>query len=267
MGSHGLPGTYASKELLEKVSSEWNSRARGKKAMLERSAQQIAFFRQVGFKGVHIGGFGLTFEDVNRIVEQSQEIYKHQEIEAYQDNIHFPPPISEDFIDSEGEFILPASVPKPVFKQRVMRLTHNYLVNPSSFAGRVINFADTAGKNSEQECTGAVPSSLKLRIMNRIEHATKKALVNCQSCGDCFLPENYYAVCNESACTKELINLPCGDSNAVTGFCGHDKSVVCAGELVFKAAFTVGKLDHLFQQTNPPKTAELRGTSAVKKKK
>merc|ERR1712000_706760 len=87
--------------------------------------------------GVHIGGFGLTFEDVNRIVEQSQEIYKHQEIEAYQDNIHFPPPISEDFIDSEGEFILPASVPKPVFKQRVMRLTHNYLVNPSSFAGRV----------------------------------------------------------------------------------------------------------------------------------
>ena len=261
--SHGLPGTYASKELLEKVSSEWKSRVRGKKAMLERSAQQIAFFRQVGFKGVHIGGFGLTFEDVNRIVEQSQEIYRHQEIGAYQDNIHFPPPISEDFIDSEGEFILPPSVLKLPFKQRIMGLAHNYLVNPDSFAGKVINSADTTGKNTEQEYAGAVPSSLKLRIANRIEHATKGALVNCQSCGDCFLPENYYAICNESACTKGLVNLPCGDSNAVTGFCGHNQSVVCAGELVFEAASTVGKLDHLFQQTNPPKTAELRGTSAV----
>ena len=247
--SHDLPGTYASKELLEQVSSEWKTRARGKKAMLERAAQQTAFFQQAGFKGVHIGGFGLTFDDVDQIIDQSQEIRHHQEVETYQDNIHFPSPASECFIDSDGEFILPAAAPKLGFKQRMMGMTHNHLL---SFAGETTN----SGKNPE--------GSFKSRIVHRIERATKSVLVNCQNCGDCFLPENYYAVCNESACVKGLVNLPCGDSNAVTGVCGHDQSAVCAGELVFEAASAVGKLDHLSQQTNPPKVAELQGTSAVK---
>ena len=59
-----LPGIYASTALLETVSKEWGKRASGKKAMLERCSQQTAFFRECGFKGVHIGGMGLTYGDV-----------------------------------------------------------------------------------------------------------------------------------------------------------------------------------------------------------
>ena len=251
-----LPGTYASEALNQKVSKEWGRRAKGRAAMLERCAQQTACFRGQGFKGVHIGGMGLSFSDVIEIIERAQEIYEHEEPESYEDNIHFPPPNAEYFIDPEGEFILPDNPPKPTLRQRVMEFTHDHLVNPDSRAGKLI-----IGKNvpeSPDERKG-----LRQSVVSSVERVAKGLMVQCQNCGDCVLPEQYYAICNESACTKGLANIPCGDSDAITGICSHDDETVCAGELAFYAAFSVGKLSELNQHINSPKIAELRNTSAV----
>ncbi len=256
MAEGKLPGTYASETLLEKITTEWGTKAKGEAAMLERCAQQTAFFRELGFKGVHIGGMGLTFSHVTHIMERAQEIYEHQEPEAYQANIHFPSPDAQYFIDLEGEFVLPDTPPKPSFKQRVMGFAHDHLVNPDSLAGKLVIGKNVPGAPDERK-------GLRQAVVSGVERLTKGLLVQCQNCGDCLLPEQYYAICNESACTKGLPNAPCGDSNAVTGMCGNDDETVCAGELVFYAAFAVGKLGELSQRINSPKIAELRHTSAV----
>lgn len=264
MNSGALPGTYVSEALLEKVSAEWSKRSKGKEAMLERASQQTAFFRHLGYKGAHIGGLGLTYDDVAYIIERSTEIFEQQETESYVTNIDFPPAqINRDdpsgrlyFIGPEAEFILLEESPKPSRQQKFMKYVHDRLLNPES------NFRKLVGDKLISDPPMA-RSGVKHTLVAGAENFIKGMLVQCRQCGDCLLPEQYYAVCNEASCVKGLCNIPCGDSDAMTGHCGHDKNALCAGELIFYAAFALGKLDELKRWVNSAKISELKGSSAV----
>jgi methylenetetrahydrofolate reductase (NADPH) len=264
INSGELPGTYVSDELLEKVNSEWSKKAKGKAAMLERASQQAAFFHHLGFKGIHLGGMGLTYDDVEYILERSSEIFERQEAESYITNIHFPPSQHKDdptsrlyFIGADGEFILPEEIPKPSGKQKFMVYIHDHILNPESKFRKLLG--DQPLSEPPKDRRGAKPS-----FITGVEHFTKGLLVQCRRCGDCLLPELYYAICNESACAKGLCNIPCGDSEALSGLCGFDRNFMCAGELIFHAALALGKLDELSHQINSAKISELRGTSAIR---
>lgn len=254
MNAGELPGCYASDDLRERVASEWKTTAKGHDAAVERMAWQTALFRHQGFRGVHLGGWGLTFGDVQTVVERSQELLRDFDLEKARRMCHFPPPNAQYFIGGDGEFLLPAEAPKPTARQRTLEFVHHHVTSPDSFVGK--RLAKRAQTDPEQD-------DFRSRVLYGVERLSKSLLVHCRDCGDCRLPDNYYALCNEAACAKGLPNLPCGDSDALTGRCGNDDEVLCAGELVFYAAFARGKLGELSQTIQPSKVPELRGTSAV----
>jgi methylenetetrahydrofolate reductase (NADPH) len=254
MNAGELPGCYASDRLVEVVSAEWKSAAKGRDAAIERMAWQTALFRHQGFRGAHIGGWGLTYADVQTVIERSQELLNDFDPDEARKMCHYPPPNAQYFIGDDGEFVLPSTTPKPTARQRALEFVHEHVTAPESFIGRRV--AKRAEADAERE-------GFRAKALYGVERISKTLLVHCRDCGDCRLPDNYYALCNEAACAKGLPNLPCGDSDALTGRCGNDDDVICAGELVFYAAFARGKLGELSKTVQPTKIPELRGTSAV----
>lgn len=254
MHAGDLPGCYASDALMETVEREWRTSARGREAALTRMAYQTALFEAQGYRGVHLGGWGLTYDDVIEVIDRAKEITDTgMDPEAMREWCHFAPPGAEYFIGEDGEFILPADPPKPTRRQKRLEFFHDHVVEVDTKLGAAIQKA--AAKDPDRE-------GIKTRALYSAERAAKALLVECKDCGDCRLPENYYALCNEAACAKGLPNLPCGDSDSVTGMCGN-ADITCAGELVFYAAFARGKLGELAEQVQSSKVPELRGSSAV----
>jgi len=254
MHAGDLPGCYASDALLETVTREWRTSARGREAALTRMAYQTALFQEQGYRGVHLGGWGLTYSDVVEVIDRAREITDAgMDPDAAHEWCHFAPPGAEYFIGEDGEFILPDDPPKPTARQKRLEFFHDHVVDVDSKLGAAIQKA--AAKDPERE-------GVRTRALYGAERAAKALLVECKDCGDCRLPENFYALCNEAACAKGLPNLPCGDSDSVTGQCGN-ADVTCAGELVFYAAFARGKLGELAEQVQSSKAPDLRGSSAV----
>ncbi|HIE69566.1 MAG TPA: hypothetical protein EYP98_05050, partial [Planctomycetes bacterium] len=253
MHAGDLPGCYASDALLATLGKEWRTSARGREAALTRMAHQTALFEAQGYRGAHLGGWGLTYSDVAEVIDRAREIADAGvDPDAMREWCHFAPPGAEYFIGEDGEFMLPNDPPKPTRRQKRMEFFHDHVVDVDSRLGSAIKNA--AAKDPKRE--GA-----KTRALYGAERAAKALLVECKDCGDCRLPENYFALCNEAACAKGLPNLPCGDGDALTGRCGNADQP-CAGELVFYAAFAQGKLGELAEQVQSSKVPELRGSSA-----
>lgn len=254
MHAGDLPGCYASDELMTAVEREWRTSARGREAALTRMAHQTALFEAQGYRGAHLGGWGLTYDDVIEVLDRAREISDAGvDPEAMREWCHFAPPGAEYFIGEDGEFILPSETPKRTPLQKRLEFFHDHVVDVDSRLGAAI--AKAAAKDPDRE-------GIRARALYGAERAAKALLVECKDCGDCRLPDNYYALCNEAACAKGLPNLPCGDSDSVTGMCGN-ADVTCAGELVFYAAFARGKLGELAEQVQSSKVPSLRGSSAV----
>ena len=248
-----LAGCYVSDGMMAHVSRQWQgSRAKGQDKALHRMALQMATFREQGYRGAHLGGIGLTYDIVVEVMARSQEIWEagtdSEEIRA---ECHFPPANATYFVGDDGEIVLPDDRPKPTARQSALEFVHNRVIDPRSTVGKGLTRLTSRGGIAEAALHG-------------LEHAGKSILVQCRDCGDCRLPENFYALCHEAACAKGLVNLPCGDSDAITGHCGNNDDTMCAGDLVFNAAFAAGTLGELARNVQQTKIPELRGTSAVR---
>ncbi len=136
----------------------------------------------------------------------------------------------------------------------------------SSFSRRLRN-PDIFNVLVEFTCPAGQPPQKLLAFLyasvQLVEHLGKGTLVKCRSCGDCFLPENFY-VCVMGECSKGLPNVPCGDST-VDGRCGVDPSKPCAGQLIYDAARYFGEdISVLQHSANPPKDPNLVHTSSFR---
>ena len=74
MNRNELPGSVVTDEMMAKVKAEAKSDDKGKSARLDRAAKQVAILRGIGYRGAHIGGFGLKFEQIAEIIEKSEEM-------------------------------------------------------------------------------------------------------------------------------------------------------------------------------------------------
>ncbi|MBN2288315.1 MAG: methylenetetrahydrofolate reductase C-terminal domain-containing protein, partial [Candidatus Glassbacteria bacterium] len=214
MNANQVPGCVVTDPLLEWVNRQAKSDDKGKAAFVEFAARQVAVLRGIGYRGAHIGGFGIGFEDVRKIIDTSEEIAGDwrsfvkelaypQEREFY--HFSFDPAtglntdehnLSNDW-EPEKEAMLP---------YRLMKLVHDSFFEE-----------DTAGFNLARALCRRLDSSPRAAgLLYRLEKTVKWVMNDCQECGDCSLPELAF-LCPESQCAKFQRNGPCGGSR--NGIC------------------------------------------------
>jgi methylenetetrahydrofolate reductase (NADPH) len=248
-----LPGCLVTKELFEKLSRQTF------KDHIERAAQQVAMYRELGAAGVDLGGLP-DFETLVTIMNRALEIGGGWR--SFRENLDFGVRKLSDgspgfyLYDEKGER-RDLSQPKRTFHKKFFDFAHKTFLTP----GR--NLYPLAKK-----VLGA-SSSLKqgkggfYKIFLAGEKALKTVLFDCEECGDCYLPENF-GRCTLGECEKGLPNPPCGDAEP-DGKCGHDKARRCIAELIYGAAASEGRtgLEKLERMVHPSRVPELEGTASI----
>lgn len=74
MNRGDIPGCVMTDDLVDKLSEEKESDDDEKQAQLTRAAKNYAFLQGMGYDGVHIGGHGISFQDVRFVVKKGEEL-------------------------------------------------------------------------------------------------------------------------------------------------------------------------------------------------
>jgi 5,10-methylenetetrahydrofolate reductase len=243
-----LQGCVVTKELFDKLKSETTTE------QLERAAQQMAMFRDLGAVGVDIGGifdFGMLLE----VVQRADEIGSNWR--EYQNNLDFGYP--EGFYLYDGDGVRrPLSQPSPTFRKRSFDLFHNTFLEPDRGMHNTLQKVLSKSKSLREGKGG-----LYKAFFAGFEAPVKKMLFDCEECGDCYLVENF-GICSHGKCEKGLDNPPCGDATP-EGMCGNNPDERCLGELIYEAAASEGDkgLKKLADSVNPQRDPSLAGTASI----
>ena len=248
-----LPGCLVTKELFEKVGRETL------KDHVERAAEQVAMYRDLGAAGVDIGGL-LDFDLLVTILNRAEEIGR--DWRRFQDNLDFGIKALPDgkpgfyFYDEDGRPQQP-SRPRATFNKRHFDFLHRNLMTPGQRLYPAVKKIFGAGRSLRRE------SGFLYKTFFAWEKAVKTLIFDCEECGDCYLVENF-GLCTLGKCEKGLPNPPCGDAGP-DGMCAHDPERRCVGELIYEAAASEGRggLDQLKQRINPSRNASLEGTASI----
>jgi len=84
----------------------------------------------------------------------------------------------------------------------------------------------------------------------------------CAQCGTCYLGITG-GICPITACTKELVNGPCGGTN--DGKCEIDSEKDCGWALIYDRLKKIGKLDFLKEFQKPRNFRKMEPTGEIKK--
>ncbi len=213
-----LPGCFVSDELLTKLHCE---RLNGH---LERAAQQVAMYKDIGAAGVDIGGVN-DYDMFVKILKRAAEI--GTDWEKFKDNLYWPPQKNRFYLYDQDGKKAKLSEPRKKFKQKFFNFFHRAILDPEYKGFH-------AFKKTMAFLGAARGKGVVYKLFNASEKAFKYLLFECEECGDCYLPENF-GLCTVGSCEKGMDNAPCGDAT-VDGFCGNNLERVCVGELIYLAA-------------------------------
>jgi methylenetetrahydrofolate reductase (NADPH) len=210
MNRGDVPGCVVTDKLYAQIAREAEAPDKGKSTRLQRAAKLIAVLKGLGFDGVHLGGPNLKYEDVEWVVEQSQELSSNWE--EWVREFDYP---------QDGGFYLyqrdprtglnsgtPGALSAPPRKKtgfRLMRFLHHFVFLPGAPLRRAAEafFSAIDGTAAEKPVTEA-------------EYFLKFLTSRCRRCGDCTLAEAAF-LCPQSQCAKFLFNGQCGGSTG--GWC------------------------------------------------
>jgi methylenetetrahydrofolate reductase (NADPH) len=210
MNGKGVPGCVVTDKLYGLCQEESKAPDKGKGARLTRAAKMVAVLRGMGYRGVHIGGPNLRYEDVEWVIGKSLDLAGRWD--------SFVPEF--DFPQQNGFYLYqrdPASglnsdalspkrnSPRKSAAYGLMRLFHRLAFAPGApLYGSVCSFFHTIdGTRIEPPLT-------------ELEYWLKFVTSRCRRCGDCTLAEVAY-LCPQSQCPKTLFDGQCGGSNE--GWC------------------------------------------------
>jgi len=240
-----LPGCFVSDEFLAKLQSEQVEQH------IERAAQQVAMYKQLGAAGVDIGGVH-DYVTFMKILDLATQI--GSDWEKYKDNLCWPGGEKFYLYESSGQQAIKTKIKKK-FRQRFFDFMHRTILD-SDYTGFKL-FRGTMSLLGTRKGKGFCYKSFYA-----IERAFKYLCFDCQDCGDCYLPENF-GYCTIGGCEKGMDNAPCGDST-VDGLCGNNLDRTCIGELIYKAAAAKpegrSKLKGIINQ---PRMHALENTSSI----
>lgn len=205
MFENQLPGCVVSAPLYAKVKEWATGEDKGKSRFLEFAAKQVAVLHGLGYRGAHIGGFGLKFKEVVQIIEQSEAMASSwrdflPEL-MFEDRSEFYLYEKDPATGLNTQAVNPALTRKPgkEWTHRFMRIVHGLI-----FSGRSPFFKPSV---SVSRLLDKKPGPA--RTLDSLEHTAKFFSNGCHHCGDCTLPKTTY-LCPEEHCAKYLRNGPCG---------------------------------------------------------
>jgi 5-methyltetrahydrofolate corrinoid/iron sulfur protein methyltransferase len=241
-----LPGCFVSDDLLAKVLSE------SVDDHVERAAQQVAMYKNLGAAGVDIGGVQ-SFEMFAKILQRAAQI--GTKWEPFKDNLCWPAQKPFYLYDELGKMVT-LSTPAPTMGKRFFNIAHWAMLDPK-FPGFHV-FRELLRVTGVNQGKGPV-----YKLFNSCEKAYKYLQFDCQECGDCFLPENF-GLCTMGGCEKGLDNAPCGDAT-VDGRCGNNLDRTCIGDRIYAAAASEGPrgIERLKRTINKPRNPALQHTSSL----
>ena len=257
MNSGKIPGAAVHSDLLNTIKKEWETDKRsGYFAAIERTAKLAAIAKGMGYRGIHIGGVHRNFVTVKRILDRMTEIEDQwqnflEEFDYPQDDQFYmfrANPITKQAVDTE-----PGSKIKPSLYQNIhFRLMHGLHSAFFQFDSPLASFNGTL-------CRWADKSRIGYFGVKITEDIFKKALLSCQTCGDCAIQHVGY-FCPESKCPKHTRNGACGGSRY--GMCEVHPENYCVWYLAYVRLSIIGQTDDLAAGCIPPRMWELNKTSS-----
>jgi methylenetetrahydrofolate reductase (NADPH) len=240
-----LPGCFVSDEFLARLQSETLEQH------IERAAQQVAMYKELGAAGVDVGGVH-DFGIFTKILELAKQI--GSDWEKYKDNLCWPGGENFYLYESSGQKAV-AARKKMKARQRFFDFMHRSILD-SDYTGFKL-FRGTMGLLGTKKGKGFC-----YRSFYAMERSFKYLSFDCQDCGDCYLPENF-GYCSIGGCEKGLDNAPCGDST-VDGMCGNNLERICIGDLIYNAAAAKPEgRSKLRSIINKPRMHELEDTASI----
>ena len=210
MHQRAIPGCMIPDHIFATMEKESRSTDKGKKARLERAANQLAVLRGMGYGGAHIGGSGLDMADIDFVLtqavarqEQWPELLSEFQPGPAPGFYYYQKDPSTGLNTKEKTALAPRKRQSLLY--HFSNLIHHLVFEPD---GRFYSLA--------QKLCLALDKTMLRRPLFWLEHLSKFILFACQNCGDCTLAEYGYR-CPQSGCAKYLLNGPCGGS--LDGWC------------------------------------------------
>lgn len=251
-----VPGCEVSDHLLKRLEEEFKTPGKGLAQRLERAARMVAVFKGMGWNGVHLGGFGLKFEHVARILELADAFAP--DWERFIPDLRFNRPGEFYLFPKPSSYRPDAPVdpdPLPALKGEgagatyaVWSAMHRVLFDERSPMYKMLR-----GYYRRLD-----DKSMLYRFSHGGELTAKRLFFKCQDCGDCVLAEMAYC-CPRGQCPKNQRNGPCGGSH--DGSCEVYPDRPCVWTQVYRRLKSKGELEAYRDKYVPPRDAALEHTS------
>ena len=205
-----VPGCVIPESLYQQMQKEAKADDKGKKARLVRAAKLLSILKSLGFGGAHLGGTGLSFGDLDFVLNQSLEFddcrqYLIEEMSCSSKDVFF-------YFSQEKATGLNRPEPAGMRSQKNFSFRYSLALAVHNLAFDPQGFFFSAARTT---CLALDKTCLR-HVLDSFELITKKILFQCRNCGDCTLADLAF-ICPQSGCPKFLLNGPCGGSR--DGWC------------------------------------------------
>jgi methylenetetrahydrofolate reductase (NADPH) len=249
-----FPGRIVTDELMKIIENEREAPDGGLEARLNRSAKMYAILKGMGFSGVRIGGHGLKYRDLSRIIEEGESLVSNWSELVHEFN--YPQENGFYYFKKDESTKLNSDEPVDLSKNIYNKSLHHIFslgvekvnFNPKSIFFRPLRYLASSVDGSRFE-----------RYFTSFEHWIKGTGNHCMACGDCALLDLAY-LCPMSQCPMNQRNGPCGGS--LNGWCQVHPEKKCFYVRVYNRLKSYGEEETLASRLIPPYDWRLYHTSS-----
>lgn len=193
MAKGGVPGVLLPEELAQQMKNET------REEHLMRASRIIAVLRGLGYKGIHLGGNGLTFDEVGFVLDKAEDL--QEDWRTVREEATFP--LKGSWLFFQNDIKQPRNLCPG--RRPGTRPLHQFLHT------LLFDLSNPVARTFGRFCKLCDRYSFSRALFTLCEKIIKEPLFGCRMCGDCTLSESTY-LCPQSGCPKKLVNGPCGGS-------------------------------------------------------
>jgi methylenetetrahydrofolate reductase (NADPH) len=257
MSKNRIPGCVVTDKMLAELEKESKAPDKGKEARFLRAAKMYAIMKGMGYAGVHIGGHGTKYEDIEYIIDKGEKLSK----DWMSLICEFDYPMPDGFYYFEKDEKTGLNSDRVTDRKGRALDTKVELIYPLS---KIVHALMLEPGTPLWKPMRAIAKSIEDTVFEKpyhfIEHITKTMLYDCKDCGDCALPDLAY-VCPMSQCPKNIRNGACGGS--YDGWCEvYPGKKKCAYVRAYSRLKSCSKEHYLDHDMIPPWNLNLNQTSS-----